>query len=175
MKGSALHPLLAAAALIAGCASAAPPPAPVRPVGKDVVLAWTIERGLYDGGLRRSTEVVTVRSRAGKGEMEVQDFGVVYAGDSAPQTPSIHRRGLTAAELDGLSRTTFGMELPDTDRRREAPAIVPWTLWGICFPTSRAMQCGQLLVDEWGGVHGAPELFALLESLRQQTINTLPP
>ena len=157
------------------CASAPPPPAPVRPVGKDVVLAWTIERGLYDGGLQRSTEVVTVRARAGKGELEVQDFGVVYAGDQRPRAPTIRRRGLSAAELDGLNRTAFGMELPDTERRREPPAIVPWTLWGICFPSNRAMQCGELLEDEWAAVHGAPELFALLESLRRQAAAAPPP
>jgi hypothetical protein len=151
------------------CASRPPPPAPVRPVGKDVLLAWTIERGLYDRGVRRSTEVVTIRSRAGQGELEVQDFGVVHQDDAAPRTPRIHRRALTVAEMDGLNRTLFGLELPDVDRRREAPAIVPWTLWGICFPTTRSMQCGQLLADEWKDVRGAPELFALLETLREQS------
>ena len=56
-------PLLLAAwltVLAAACATEAPP-APVRPVDKNVVLAWTIEDALYDNGLARSTEVVTFR------------------------------------------------------------------------------------------------------------------
>jgi hypothetical protein len=151
-----------------GCASGPAPPAPVRPVGKDVVLAWTIERGLYDQGLRRSTEVMTIRSRAGTGDVEVQDFGVVYQGDATPRSPTIYRRGLTPAELDDLNRTLFGLELPDAGRRTETPGIVPWTLWGICFPVGQAMQCGQLLPGEWNDVNGASELFALLQTLRQE-------
>ena len=140
----------------------------MRPIGKDVVLAWTIERGLYDQGLRRSTEVLTIRSREGKGDVEVQDFGVVYQGDATPRSPAIYRRGLAPAELEGLNRTLFDLELPDAGRRREAPAIVPWTLWGICFPVGAAMQCGQLLADEWNEVRGAPELFAFLQTLRRE-------
>jgi hypothetical protein len=163
--------LIAAGVAWLGCASGPPPPMPVRPVGKDVVLAWTIERGLYDHGVRRATEVVTIRSREGKGEVEVQDFGVVAQGDATPRRPTVYRRGLATAELDTLNRALFGLELPDVGRRREAPALVPWTLWGVCFPTTRAMQCGQLLVDEWNDIRGAPELFALLQTLRDESVS----
>jgi hypothetical protein len=155
----------------AGCASTPPPPMPVRPIGNDVVLAWTIERGLYDGGVQRATEVVTIRAREGKAEVEVQDFGTAPQGDGKPRTPTVYRRDLKAAELDTLNRALFGLELPDVDRRREAPAIVPWTLWGVCFPTRKAMQCGQLLADEWNDVNGARELFAVLQTLRQESVD----
>lgn len=167
--------MLSLGGVLAACASAAPPPAPIRPVGADVVLAWTIERGLYDGGLRRSTEVVIVRARDGKGSIEVQDFGVVYDGDAKPRAPVIRRRNLAAAELDDIRRKLDAMELPDTERRREAPTIVPWELWGICVPAGRAMQCGQLLAGEWNDVHGGPDLFSRLEALRQELASRLVP
>ena len=43
-------------AVAAGCATDPAPPAPIRPVGKDIVLAWTIEDALYDKGLAREVE-----------------------------------------------------------------------------------------------------------------------
>ena len=40
---------------------------------------------------------------------------------------------------------------------------------GFCLPvTAKKMQCGQLWVEEWNGVGGAPELFTLLQSWRQE-------
>ena len=47
----------------------------MRPVDKNVVLAWTIEDALYDNGLARATEVVTFRYVGDEGLTEVQDYG----------------------------------------------------------------------------------------------------
>ena len=150
-----------------GCATDPGAPAPVRPVGKDVVLAWTIEEALYDRGLARATEVVTVRYQGSDGQTEVQDYGRVYRGDQGPRTPTIFRHRLTAAQMDQLQHALAAMELPDVNRRQERPGIVPWTMWGICVPVTRGTQCGQLLVDEWRDVDGAWPLFSLLQSFRR--------
>lgn len=157
------------AAVIAGCASEPPPPAPVRPIGKDIVLAWTIEEGLYDNGLARATEVVTFRylGLGGAGQTEIQDYGRTYRGDQRPRAPSLFRRRLTPTQMDQLQHALAALELPDQQRRRDQPEIVPWTLWGICVPVTRGVQCGQLLADEWTDIDGAPALFALLESFRR--------
>jgi hypothetical protein len=158
-------------AVAAGCATDPAPPAPIRPVGKDVVLAWTIEDALYDKGLARATEVVTVRYVGTDGQTEIQDYGRVYRGDERPRTPSVFRRRLTAAQMDQLQHALAALELPDLNRRRERPGIVPWTMWGICVPVTRGTQCGQLLVDEWRDVDGAWQLFALLQSFRVDARN----
>src|SRR6185503_6885915 len=89
------------------CASGPPPPQPVRPMGKDALLAWTIERGLYDRGLKRSTEVVTIRTRDGRGAVEVLDFGIVEQGSAKPPNPVMYKRSMTPKELIGLNRTLF--------------------------------------------------------------------
>jgi hypothetical protein len=169
-------PLLAMIALagaIIGCATDPPPPLPVRPYDPSVILAWTIERGLYEEGPARATEVVTVRATGGEGggEVVVQDFGMTRRGDRRPpRAPTIARRALNAAEMDALGHALAALELPDVARRAEHPNLVPWTIWGICLPVSkRTTQCGQLWVDEWNGVGGAPELFALLQAWRQDT------
>jgi len=155
------------AVTIAGCASEPPPPAPIRPIGKDVVLAWTIEEGLYDKGLARSTEVVTFRYLGTEGQTEIQDYGRIYLGDQRPRMPTVLRRRLTPAQMDQLQHALAALELPDAERRRDKPDNVPWTMWGICVPATRGMQCGQLLADEWRDVGGAPQLFGLLESYRR--------
>jgi hypothetical protein len=167
-------PLLAAWLLIvvagcaaAGCASDPLPPAPIRPIDKNVVLAWTIEDALYDHGLARATEVVTFRYEGDDGLTEVQDYGRIYRGDQRPRTPTIFRRRLTATQMDQLQHVLAGLELPDVNRRQERPMVVPWTMWGICVPVTRGTQCGQLLVDEWRDVDGASVLFALLQSFRR--------
>jgi hypothetical protein len=148
-----------------GCATESPP-APVRPVGKDVVLAWTIEDALYDKGLARATEVVTVRYVGLDGLTEIQDYGRVYRGDDSPRKPNVFRRRLTAAQMDQLQHALAALELPDVNRRQERPSVVPWTMWGLCVPVTRGTQCGQLLVDEWRDIDGAWQLFALLQSFR---------
>ena len=125
--------LLAVAA--AGCAGDPGPPAPIRPVGKDVVLAWTIEDALYDNGLARATEVVTIRYLGIDGQTEIQDYGRVYRGDQRPRKPNIFRHQLTAAQMDQLQHAMTALELPDVNRRQERPGIVPWTMWGICVPS----------------------------------------
>jgi hypothetical protein len=160
-------PALLLAVAIAACAGDPPPPAPVRPIGKDVVLAWTIEEGLYDNGLARATEVVTFRYLGTDGQTEIQDYGRIYRGDQRSRAPRLFRRRLTPEQMDQLQHVLAALELPDAQRRRDQPEIVPWTLWGICVPATRGMQCGQLLADEWPGVDGAPALFALLQSFRR--------
>jgi hypothetical protein len=150
-----------------GCATDPPPPLPVRPVDKNVVVAWTIEDGLYDNGLARSTEIVTVRYEGEGGLTEIQDYGRIYRGDQRPRVPKIFRRRLTAAQMDELQHTMTALELPDVNRRQEKPGLVPWTMWGICVPVTRGTQCGQLLLDEWREIGGAPQLFTLLESFRR--------
>jgi len=161
-------PLLAAwlIVLAAGCATEAPP-APVRPIDKNVVLAWTIEDALYDNGLARATEVVTFRYMGDEGLTEIQDYGRVYRGDQRSRAPTIFRRRLTPAQMDQLQHALAALELPDVERRQARPEIVPWTLWGICLPVTRGTQCGQLLMDEWRDVDGAFPLFALLQSFRR--------
>ena len=84
-----------------------------------------------------------------------------------PRTPTIFRRRLTPAQLDQLQHRLAALELPDIERRQQKPELVPWTMWGICVPVTRGTQCGQLLIDEWRDVGGAPELFALLQSFRR--------
>ena len=152
-----------------GCATDPPPPLPVRPIDKNVVVSWTIEDGLYDNGLARSTEVVTVRYQGEGGQIDIQDFGRIYRGDQRPRAPANFRRKLTAAQMDQLQHTMTALELPDANRRQEKPGLVPWTMWGICVPVTRGTQCGQLLIDEWREIGGAPELFALLQSFRRET------
>jgi len=159
----------AGCALTAACSTFDPaPPPPIRPTDKDVVLAWTIEEGLYDKGLARETEVVQFRYLGSHedGMTEVQDYGRRYRGDERPRDPTLYRHRLTTAQLDELQHRLAALELPDSNRRQEKPGIVPWTMWGICVPVTRGMQCGQLLVDEWREILGAPALFALLESYR---------
>ena len=51
-------------------------------------------------------------------------------------------------------------------QRQERPGLVPWTMWGICVPVTRGTQCGQLLLDEWRDIMGAPALFTLLQAYR---------
>jgi len=145
-----------------------PPPAPIRPTDKNVVLAWTIEEGLYDNGLARASEVVQIRymDAADDGMTEIHDYGRRYRGDERPREPKIYRRRLTPAQLDELQHRLAALELPDINRRRQKPDLVPWTMWGICVPVTRGTQCGQLVMDEWNDINGAPALFALLESFR---------
>jgi hypothetical protein len=81
--------------------------------------------------------------------------------------PTIYRRRLTPEQLDQLQHVLAALELPDIDRRQRRPDLVPWTMWGICVPVTRGTQCGQLLIDEWRDVGGAPALFALLQSFRR--------
>jgi hypothetical protein len=161
-------PMLALAALLsgAGCFNP-PPPEPVRPVGPNVVLAWTIERAFYDNGLARATEVITIRDVGVDGQVEVQDYGTVWRGDTRPRVPAVFRRKLTQPQMDQLQRAVSGLELPNIDRRKEAPGLVPWTMWGICIPVRSGTQCGQLLLEEWPEIGGAQELFALLDSFRR--------
>jgi hypothetical protein len=157
-------------AFAAGCSTFDPaPPAPIRPTDKNVVLAWTIEEGLYDKGLARASEIVQIRygDAAEDGTTEIQDYGRRYRGDERPRPPTIYRHHLTAAQLDELQHRLAALELPDINRRQERPAIVPWTMWGICVPVTRGAQCGQLLMDEWRDVSGAPGLFTLLQSFRR--------
>jgi hypothetical protein len=162
-------PVIAAWLMVAalGCATDPAPPLPVRPIDKNVVLAWTIEEGLYDNGLARSTEVVTVRYEGEAGLTEIQDFGRIYRGDQRPRVPTILRRRLTSAQMDQLQNTMTALELPDVNRRQEKPGLVPWTMWGLCIPVTRGTQCGQLLVDEWRDIGGAPQLFGLLQTFRR--------
>jgi hypothetical protein len=163
--------LATAVVLLLGCATDPPPPAPVRPFDPSVILAWTIERGLYDGGPARATEVITVTGKAGGGEVLVQDYGMTRRGETRPpRAPTIARRSLSADEMETLGHALAALELPDAARRAELPSIVPWTVWGICIPVSKkTTQCGQLWVDEWNGVGGAQELFTLLQSWRQES------
>jgi hypothetical protein len=156
--------------LTAGCASFdPPPPAPIRPTDRNVVVAWTIEEGLYDNGLARSTEIVQFRYQGGSddGLTEVQDYGRLYRGDQKPRTPTMYRRHLSSAQMEQLQHVLAALELPDLERRQRKPDLVPWTMWGICVPVTRGTQCGQLLRDEWRDVGGASELFGLLESFRR--------
>ena len=153
-------------AVAAGCATESPPE-PMRPTGKDVLLSWTIQEALYDKGLARATEVVTVRYQGVEGLTEILDYGRVYRGDEHPRAPNLFRRKLTAAQMDQLQHAMAALELPDMNRRRERPGVVPWTMWGICVPVTRGTQCGQLLIDEWRDIGGAPALFALLNSYRR--------
>ena len=165
----------AAAALLTvvlslGCAPFdPPPPAPIRPTDKNVVLAWTIEEGLYDNGLARATEIIQFRYQGGSddGMTEIQDYGRLYRGDQRPRTPKIYRRRLTRVEMEQLQHVLAALELPDIERRQRKPDLVPWTMWGICVPVQRGTQCGQLLRDEWRDVGGAPQFFALIESYRR--------
>ena len=157
-------------AVAVGCAPFdPPPPAPIRPTDRNVVVAWTIEEGLYDKGLARSTEIIQFRYEAGadEGLTEIQDYGRLYRGDQKARAPTIYRRRLTSAQMEQLQHVLAALELPDIDRRQQKPELVPWTMWGICVPVMRGTQCGQLLRDEWRKVGGAPELFALLESFRR--------
>jgi hypothetical protein len=162
--------LAATVLLLLGCATDPPPPLPIRPTDPNVIVAWTIERGLYDDGVARSTEVVTIRVSGGQAEMVVQDYGLTRRGAARPaRAPTVKRRPLNEAELEALEHALNALELPDAARRAEAPTLVPWTIWGICLPvTAKKMQCGQLWVEEWNGVGGAPELFTLLQSWRQE-------
>jgi hypothetical protein len=156
-------------ALGAGCASFDPaPPAPIRPTDKNVVVAWTIEEGLYDNGLARQSEVVQIRYQGGgeDGMIEIHDYGRRYRGDERPREPTIYRRRLTPEQLDELQHRLAALELPDINRRQERPGLVPWTMWGICVPVTRGTQCGQLLLDEWRDIMGAPALFTLLQAYR---------
>ena len=160
-------------ALVAGCASFDPaPPAPIRPTDKNVVLAWTIEEGLYDNGLARASEIVQFRysDAADDGVTEVQDYGRRYRGDERPHDPKIYRHRLTPEQLDELQHRLAALELPDINRRKERPGLVPWTMWGICVPVTRGTQCGQLLIDEWRDIGGAPALFTLLQSYRNDAL-----
>ena len=170
--GGVNRPALATAALLLtlGCATDPPPPLPIRPVDPNVIVAWTIERGLYDNGVARATEVVTVRASGGQAEMFVQDYGLTRRGDKRPvRPPTMKRRAISGAEMEALEHALNALELPDAARRAQAPTLVPWTIWGICLPvTQKKMQCGQLWVEEWNGVGGAPELFTLLQSWRQE-------
>jgi hypothetical protein len=150
-----------------GCATDPPPPLPVRPIDKNVVVAWTIEDGLYDNGLARATEIVTVRYEGEGGLTEIQDYGRIYRGDQRTRVPKIFRRRLTATQMDELQHTMTALELPDVNRRQEKPGLVPWTMWGLCVPVTRGTQCGQLLLDEWRDIGGAPQLFTLLQSFRR--------
>jgi hypothetical protein len=158
--------------LAAGCTTFDPAlPAPIRPTDKNVVLAWTIEEGLYDNGVARQSEIVTFKyNGAGDdGLTEVQDYGRVYRGEpEKPRTPTIFRRRLTPAQLDQLQHLLAALELPDIERRQQKPELVPWTMWGICVPVTRGTQCGQLLIEEWRDVGGASELFALLQTFRRE-------
>ena len=169
-----LRTLAAAAVLflsLAGCARFDPaPPAPIRPTDKNVVLAWTIEDGLYDNGLARATEIIQFRYQGAgsdEGMTEIQDYGRLYRGDERPRTPTIYRRHLTRAQMDDLQHVLTALELPDVERRQRKPDLVPWTMWSICVPVTRGTQCGQLLVDEWRDIGGAPALFTLLQSYRR--------
>ena len=65
------------------CATDPAPPAPVRPIDKNVVLAWTIEDGLYDNGLARATEVVTIRYVGDDGQTESRTTAASTAAISA--------------------------------------------------------------------------------------------
>jgi len=162
--------VLGLVAASAGCAPFdPPPPAPIRPTDLNVVVAWTIEEGLYDSGLARSTEIVQFRYQGGSddGLTEIQDYGRLYRGDQKPRTPTMYRRHLTSAQMEQLQHVLAALELPDLERRQRKPDLVPWTMWGICVPVMRGTQCGQLLRDEWRDVGGAPELFSLLESFRR--------
>jgi hypothetical protein len=156
-------------AVAVGCAPFdPPPPAPIRPTDRNVVVAWTIEEGLYDKGLARSTEIIQFRYEAGadEGLTEIQDYGRLYRGDQKARAPTIYRRRLTSAQMEQLQHVLAALELPDIDRRQQKPELVPWTMWGICVPVTRGTQCGQLLRDEWRDVGGAPQFFGLLESFR---------
>ena len=156
--------------LAVGCAPFdPPPPAPIRPTDRNVVVAWTIEEGLYDNGLARATEIIQFRYQGGAddGVTEVQDYGRLYRGDQRARKPTIYRRHLTSQEMEQLQHVLAALELPDLERRQEKPGLVPWTMWGICVPVMRGTQCGQLLRDEWRDVGGAPQLFGLLESYRR--------
>jgi hypothetical protein len=162
--------LLVSIAVAAGCGTFDPtPPPPIRPTDKNVVLAWTIEEGLYDNGLARQSEVVQIRytAAADDGMTEIQDYGRRYRGDERPRPPTVYRHHLTPAQLDELQHRLAALELPDINRRQEKPGLVPWTMWGICVPVTRGTQCGQLLVDEWRDIGGAPSLFTLLQSFRR--------
>ena len=172
-----LRTLVAAAVLVTsvvtvgGCARFDPtPPPPIRPTDRNVVLAWTIEEGLYDNGLARATEIIQFRYQGASSEegiTEVQDFGRLYRGDERPRQPTFYRHRLTRAQMDQLQHVLAGLELPDVERRQRTPDLVPWTMWGICVPVTRGTQCGQLLMDEWRDVDGAFPLFALLQSFRR--------
>ena len=156
--------------LAAGCAPFdPPPPAPIRPTDRNVVVAWTIEEGLYDNGLARATEIIQFRYQGGAddGVTEIQDYGRLYRGDQRARKPTIYRRHLTSQEMEQLQHVLAALELPDLERRQGKPELVPWTMWGICVPVTRGTQCGQLLRDEWRDVGGAPQLFGLLESSRR--------
>jgi hypothetical protein len=139
-----LRTLVAAAVLVTsvvtvgGCARFDPtPPPPIRPTDRNVVLAWTIEEGLYDNGLARATEIIQFRYQGASSEegiTEVQDFGRLYRGDERPRQPTFYRHRLTRAQMDQLQHVLAGLELPDVERRQRTPDLVPWTMWGICVP-----------------------------------------
>ena len=97
--------LVVSIALAAGCGHFDPaPPPPIRPTDKNVVLAWSIEEGLYDNGLARQSEVVQIRymDAADDGMTEIQDYGRRYRGDERPRPPTVYRHHLTPAQLDEL-------------------------------------------------------------------------
>ena len=163
--------LVTSVVTVGGCARFDPtPPPPIRPTDRNVVLAWTIEEGLYDNGLARATEIIQFRYQGASSEegiTEVQDYGRLYRGDERPRQPTIYRRRLTRVQMDQLQHVLAALELPDVERRQRTPDLVPWTMWGICVPVTRGTQCGQLLIDEWRDIGGAPALFALLNSYRR--------
>ena len=71
--------------------------------------------------------------------------------------------------MDQLEHALDALELPDAARRAGgADAGSVDDLGDLPAGDAKKMQCGQLWVDEWNGVGGAPELFTLLQSWRQR-------
>ena len=103
------------------------------------MLAWTIEDALYDNGLARATEVVTIRYLGIDGQTEIQDYGRVYRGDQRPRKPNVFRHKLTAAQMDQLQHAMTALELPDVNRRQERPGIVP----GRCGASASPSRAGR--------------------------------
>ena len=155
--------------LAAGCAPFdPPPPAPIRPTDRNVVVAWTIEEGLYDNGLARATEIIQFRYQGGAddGVTEIQDYGRLYRGDQRPRKPTIYRRHLTSQEMEQLQHVLAALELPDLERRQEKPELVPWTMWGIASP-SRAHAVLPAAARRMARRRRRAQLFGLLESYRR--------